>query len=102
MFVDLWVCGFVRADDISMKVRRGRAGHCTWRGVGYGHCTWRAGWSGVGYALSEARCGFRNVRAGDKAERSEVWVTDNESRAKRGVGYAMLVIIIIKTIIIIL
>ena len=52
-------------------------------------------------APSEARCGFRNVRAGDfrnvragdKAERSEVWVTDNESRAKGGVGYAMLVII---------
>ena len=68
-----------------MKVRRARAGHCTWRGVGYGHCTVTA-------------CGFRNVRAGefcnvragDKVERSEVWVTDNESRAKRGVGYAML------------
>ena len=52
-------------------------------------------------APSGARCGFRNVRvgefrnvrAGDKAERSEVWVTDNESRAKRGVGYAMLVLI---------
>ena len=48
---------------------------------------------GVGYAPSEARFGFRNVRAGEKAVRSEVWVTDNESRAKRGVGYAMLVLI---------
>ena len=57
-------------------------------------------------APSEARCGFRNVRAGefrnvravDKAERSEVWVTDNESRAKRGVCYAMLVFIIVTLI----
>ena len=55
-------------------------------------------------APSEARCGFRNVRAGefcnvragDKAERSQVWVTDIESRAKRGVGYAMLLVIMIK------
>ena len=58
-----------------------------------GHCTWRD-------MPSAARCGFRNVRAGDKAERSEVWVTDNESRAKRGVGYAMLVLIIITMILI--
>ena len=69
------VCGGARADDISMKVRRLRAGHGTWRGVGYGHCTVTARG-----APSEARCGFRNVRAGefrnvragDKAERSEV------------------------------
>ena len=47
----------------------------------------------MGYAPSEARFEFRNVRAGEKAVRSEVWVTDNESRAKRGVGYAMLVLI---------
>ena len=38
-----------------------------------------------------SECGFCTVRAGDKAERSEVWVTDNERRAKRGVGNAMLV-----------
>ena len=38
-----------------------------------------------------ARAGHCTWRAGDKAERSEVWVTGNESRAKRGVGYAMLV-----------
>ena len=53
-------------------------------------------------APGEARCGFRNVQvcefrnvwAGDKTEQSEMGVTDNESRAKRGVGYAMLVLII--------
>ena len=47
----------------------------------------------AGYA---ERSGFHNVQAGDKAERSEVWVTVNESRAKRGVDYAMLVCIICK------
>ena len=74
-----------------MKVRR--AGEVTARGEVWVTVT----------ARGLARCGFRNVRAGefrnvragDKAERSEVWVTDNESRAKRGVGYAMLVIMIL-------
>ena len=37
------------------------------------------------------RAGHCTLRAGDKAERSEVWVTDNKSRAKQGVCYAMLV-----------
>ena len=67
--------GRVRAERSEVWVtHRAKRGHCTWRDM-----------------PSEARCGFRNVRAGDKAERSEVWVTDNESRAKQGVGYAMLV-----------
>ena len=60
----LWVCGFVAVSGHGLVTARG--GRAS-------HCTWRAG---------------------DKAERSEVWVTDNESRAKRGVGYAMLVGII--------
>ena len=39
---------------------------------------------------------FRNVRAGDEAEQSEAWATDNESRAKRGAGHARLVVVQMK------
>ena len=86
----LWLCGFVAVSGHGLVTARGgrvraerREGWVTHRAK-RGHCTW---WD----MPSEARCGFRNVRAGDKADRSEVWVTDNESRAKQGVGYAMLV-----------
>ena len=48
--------GRVRAERSEVWVtHRAKRGHCTWRDM-----------------LSAARCGFRNVRAGGKAERSEV------------------------------
>ena len=88
-FVAVWLCPLAK-NSRDCRLVRARAGHCTHRAK-RGHCTWRD-------MPSEARCGFRNMRAGDKAERSEVWVTDNESRTKRGVGYAMLVSIILNNI----
>ena len=73
-FVAVWVCGSVGlwlcpSTGWSLHVAGGLV---TAHGGRAGHCTWRAG---------------------DKAERSEVWVKDNECREKRGVGYAMLVLI---------